>query len=499
MKPERVCRVVLGAGAGAVALVAALIFVPWPGPGGLLEGVGRPPAAGAGGATAVVRAETALRAGARVPEARLAALVADRERWLRAHPKDEAVWAELGTAYLEAGDPAAYGKAEGALRRSLALRPAARGNAAGQTGMGALAAARGDWAAARRWGEAAAKAAPEGWRAQAVLADAYTGLGDSASAAKAVERLRELAPHAAAGMGRAAEAYWQRAWREDASAAAFDAVALTASPLERSAALTRVGELAFERGEPADALGAYDEALRAAPKAEATGRAAALAGRARALAALGRGEEALRGYAAALQARPLPGYALAAAEAAEALGDQEAAREYGELLRAKVAERAAHGVDGALVLARWQADHGGAEEAVEALMERWWVRRHRSPQVADALGWALLRADRARDALPYARRAHEQGPRNALPVYHRGMIEQALGLAGPARRHLTEALRINPSFSPLGAPAARQALEELGEPAEGGPKDVYGSEVPQSPGVPKAKPKGPRPAKKARE
>ncbi|MEU6062813.1 hypothetical protein ABZ859_32650, partial [Streptomyces sp. NPDC047097] len=146
-------------------------------------------------------------------------------------------------------------------------------------------------------------------------------------------------------------------------------------------------------------------------------------------------------------------------------------------------------------------DHGGAEEAVEALMERWWVRRHRSPQVADALGWALLRADRARDALPYARRAHEQGPRNALPVYHRGMIEQALGLAGPARRHLTEALRINPSFSPLGAPAARQALEELGEPAEGGPRDVYGSGVPQSPGTPKGTAKGtvksPRAAKKA--
>ncbi len=468
---------VLGCGAGAVALVAALVFVPWPGGGVLaaLDGAGGAPAA-APAAGPVARAEAGVRAGARVAGTDLAALAGDRERWLRRHPKDAAVWAELGLVYVERGDPSAYGRAEGALGRSLALRPAARGNVDAQVGMGALAVARGDWAAARKWGEAAAKAAPGGWRAQAVLADAYAGLGDAAAAGAAAERLRESGAGRAVGLGRVAEAHWQRGWREDASAAASDAVALAGSPAEKSAALVRVGGVAWERGEPADALAWCEAALRLTPS-----EPSALAGRARALASLGRGEEAAAGYAAAVKARPLPVYVLAAAELARARGDEEGAEAYGELLRAEVARRSAHGVDEAVAAARWQTENGEAEEAAAALMERWWVRRHRSPEVADALGWALFRAGRERDALPYARRAHERGPRSAVLAYRRGRIERALGLTGPARRHLAEALRTNPYFSPLDAPAARESLEELGEPADGGPRDVYGSGIPQSP------------------
>jgi hypothetical protein len=46
------------------------------------------------------------------------------------------------------------------------------------------------------------------------------------------------------------------------------------------------------------------------------------------------------------------------------------------------------------------------------------------------------------------------------------MIERELELAGPARRHLQEALRINPYFSPPAAPLAEQALAALGEPPD---------------------------------
>jgi len=42
------------------------------------------------------------------------------------------------------------------------------------------------------------------------------------------------------------------------------------------------------------------------------------------------------------------------------------------------------------------------------------------------------------------------------------MIEAAVGDRTAAMRHLTMALQINPHFSPLGAPAARQALANLG-------------------------------------
>jgi len=57
------------------------------------------------------------------------------------------------------------------------------------------------------------------------------------------------------------------------------------------------------------------------------------------------------------------------------------------------------------------------------------------------------------------------GVRSALYVYHLGMIERALEMPGAARRHLQEALRISPRFSPTRVPLAEQALRELGEPS----------------------------------
>jgi hypothetical protein len=53
--------------------------------------------------------------------------------------------------------------------------------------------------------------------------------------------------------------------------------------------------------------------------------------------------------------------------------------------------------------------------------------------------------------------------RSAPYAYHLGMIERELGQDAPARRHLEEALRINPYFSPSGVPAAREALAVLGD------------------------------------
>ncbi|MEV3992851.1 tetratricopeptide repeat protein [Streptomyces sp. NPDC049837] len=466
MKTERVPQIVLGVGAGAVLAGAAALFVP----GGLGDGGGAAPAPGA-----VARAVSAAHSGAQASLPELAALIGERESWLRAHPGDDASWALLGTAYVErgarSGDTASYVRAEKALKRSLAVLPAGKGNADAQVGMGALANARGDFAAARKWGEAVREQKPRRWQSYAVLIDAYSGLGDYVSAGRAMEKLRALRAGAPA-LSRAALVYRDRGWREDASALAHDAVALATTPAEKAACLARLGDLAWERGEPAEALAAYEPALRLVP-----GHAPSLAGRARALAALGRTDEALRDYAAALEALPLPEYALEAGELYESLGlDGDAHTQY-EMLRVRATEAGTHGVNGALVLARYEADHADPGSAVKRLRAEW-AKGHRSVHVADALGWALYRAGQPEDALPYAKRATEAGLRSALFAYHRGQIERELRQWGPARRHIAEALRINPDFSPLLAPKARQALAALGEPPEGGPKNVYGEEAP---------------------
>ncbi|MFF5971708.1 tetratricopeptide repeat protein [Streptomyces sp. NPDC012769] len=452
MKTENVSRTVLACGVGAVLAATALLYVP--------ELVGRtpPPAPGP-----VERAADAANAGAQAALPDLAALIADREKWLRAHPGDEASWAVLGAAYTERGlrraDAADLPRAESALRRSLAVRPAGRGNLDAQLGMAALANARGDWKSAKEWGEQVRRANPKRWSAYPVLIDAYNGLGDYKAAQKATETLAEL--HSGAVVSaRSAQAYRDRGWREDAGAAALDAVALARTPTEKAAALSRLGDLAWERGEPAEALAQYGTALGLVRD-----HGPSLAGRARAFAALGRTAEAVRDWRAALERLPLPEYFVEAGELYEALDrDAEAQALY---------ERArTGGWPGAeAVLGLLEAEHGDPAEAVKRLRAEW-ARGHRSVRVADALGWALHRAGESEEALEYAKRATDEGLRSALFAYHRGEIERALGTSGPARRHLAEALRTNPHFSPLLAPRAKEALAVLGDPPDVLPPDV---------------------------
>ncbi|WP_395360836.1 tetratricopeptide repeat protein [Streptomyces sp. YH02] len=453
MKTQNVSRTVLAAGVGAVLAATALLYVP--------EFLDQEPRRSPPGP--VERATIAAHAGAQAALPDLAALITDREKWLRAHPDDDGSWAELGAAYTERGarlgDVRDYPRAEKALRRSLAERPAARGNTAAQLGLGALAGARGDWKSAREWGEKVRKADPKRWPAYPVLMDAYNGLGDYRAAQKAMETLEGL--HAGAVVrARASQTYRDRGWREDADAAALDAVALTETAPDKAAALARLGDLAWERGEPDEALARFAAAL-----ALVRDHGPSLAGRARALTALGRTDEALRDWRAALARLPLPEYVLEAGELSGSLGLDGDARALYERLRTGT------WAGGEVALALLDADHGDPAAAVTRMRAEW-ARGHRSVRVADALGWALYRSGEPKEALEYAKRATEEGLRSALFSYHRGEIERAMEEHGPARRHLTEALRINPHFSPLLAPRATESLAALGEPSADLPKEL---------------------------
>lgn len=473
----------LATAVGAVLVAGVLVFVP-----DTDEGPPRPgPAA---------RARAAVGAGAPAALPDVAALIRDREAWLRQNPKDAGSWAVLGAAYVERGglraDTAYYPKAERALRRSLDVTPGERRNPAASAGLATLANARHDYAAAKKWAEAVRKADPARWTTYPVLIEAYNGLGDYVAAGKALDKLRALRPGTPHVLSVSSLVYRDRGWREDAAAKADEALLRAGTPVEKATALHALGGLAWERGEPKEALKRYDAALKVARDHHPS-----LAGRARVLAALDRTEEAGHDYQAALAERPLPEYALELGELYESMGLDEDARSQYELLRERTARAAADGVNEELLLARFEADHGNPRAAVERL-ESQWRRGHRSMQVSDTLAWALFRAGDAKKALPYAKRATDQGMRSALFVYHRGEIERALGMDGPARRHLADALRTNPRFSPLLAPKARAALDALGELPDGGPKDMYGdgestplTPAPSAPPSPRSRPTSP--------
>ncbi|MFD5425901.1 tetratricopeptide repeat protein, partial [Streptomyces sp. NPDC127084] len=445
----------------AAGLVAGvLVFGP---------GTGAPPPASGPAARAMLAAD----AGAPASLGELSALISDRERWVRSRPGDEAAWAVLGSAYVERAELLGrwedYPKAQKALERSLEVLPARRGNADAELGMAALANARRDYPSGPRGGAGGRARMPKRGGGDPPRVDAGTRLGDYAAAAKALAELEKLRPGTAPTLARSAQSYRDHGGREDAAAKAYEAMTRVGGRTERSVALHRLGELSWEQGELGDSVGYYDSALRADPENHA-----ALAGRARALAGLGRTDEAVQDYERALRALPLPEYALEAGELYDSLGLGGDARTTYALLRTRAAVAQEYGVNEELVLGRYEADHGDAASAVRRLKAEW-DRGARNAFVADALGWALHRAGRGQEGLEYAKRARAIGIRSALFSYHQGEIERSLGESGPARRHLAEALRINPYFSPLLAGRAEKALAELGEaPVDNPPDDITG-------------------------
>ena len=388
--------------------------------------------------------------------ATLPAAIAGLQGHLRAQPRDAAGWATLGVAYVEqarlSADPTYYPKAQGVLDRSLQLAPT--DNDAALAGMGALAAARHDFAAALQFADRALTINPYGSRENAVRIDALVELGRYSEAMAAVRRADAAQPgipiftrvaYVLELQGRTAEA--ERVL-ERAMESATD-------PGDVAYVATQLGELAWSRGDLRTAWRDYQTALRADPA-----YLLALDGRARVLAARGDLAAAIRDRQSLVSRLPLPAYLTALGELYEAQGRKDQVRQQYDVVDASIRIARANGVTTDLETALFAADHGDRATALRAARaER---ARRDSVQVDDALAWALHVNGRDREAIAQARQAARTGYRNAMFLYHRGMIERALGLRSEARRSLAAALDLNPYFSPLLAPRARAALADLG-------------------------------------
>ncbi|WP_084773244.1 tetratricopeptide repeat protein [Nonomuraea candida] len=383
----------------------------------------------------------------------LAGSIEAAQHRLRRNPDDAAVWASLGTMYLEqarrTSDAAYYGKAGAALRRSLRL-PTGDGKPYidAVIGMGALANARHDFAAAVRWAERARREAPHRWALYGVLADAYLELGRYEQAESTIRRMLDGRPDLAS-FTRAARLEQLHGRIGPARELLRRACLIAGDPAEYAFCQWQLGELAWNDGDPRAARTAYTQALAADP-----GHVPSRAGKARAEAALGHVKQALRDYATAVAGSP--SYVVEYGELLQHLGRRATARRQYAVFTAQHKLLAAKGDVDHLALGTFEADHGDPRSAVRHLRAEW--KRRQSVEVADALGWALHRTGRHAAAAAYAARADRLGGRNALFAYHRGEIERALGHREAARAHLSRALAINPHFSPIRAARARKLL-----------------------------------------
>jgi tetratricopeptide (TPR) repeat protein len=331
---------------------------------------------------------------------------------VRARPRTVEGYTFLAGAYAqkvrETGDASFYLRADGVLRRALALDPA---DAGALTERGALALSRHDFRAGLRDARAARRLAPEVDKPFGVLVDSLVELGRYGAAGRALQEMVDRKPDLAAY---ARVSYFRELHGDLAGARSALELALSAGgeAAENVAYVdTLLSHVDLLRGRLGLAAREAREALARFP-----GYPAAEAALARVQIARGDLPGAivrLRGVVARL---PLPEHVIALGEAEQAAGRARAARRDLALVGAERRLLAAAGVNTDVELALFEADHGSPRRAL-ALARAAWAKAP-SVRSADALGWALTRSGRPADGRSWARRALALGTKEPSFLAH---------------------------------------------------------------------------------
>ena len=380
-----------------------------------------------------------------------AAEIAGLQGELRLRPRDVKALETLGLGYLqrvrETGDASYYPKADGVLHQALAARPR---DLIATAGLGQLALARHQFRRALELGLRARSISPTTAGVYGVIGDAEIELGHYPQAFAAFNRMTALKPSVASY----ARISYARELIGDTAGAlrAMELASSAAVGAHEAYAWTRVqlGLLQLSAGNAAAAarnmrvaLGSFD------------GYPFALDGLAQAEAGLGHLARARSLEARAVARVPLPQYVSFLGDLEGALGHRAAASRQYALIGVIERLLAANGVRNDLDIALFDADHGRNPVRTVVLARRGYAER---PSIVgdDVLGWALARAGRCAEALPYSTRALRLGTKDALKIFHRGYVAACLGRTAEARRYYRRALALNPHFSILWAPVARK-------------------------------------------
>jgi len=381
--------------------------------------------------------------------------IADLQAHLAAQPDDAHALATLGLAYsqeaVHVGDPSYYPKAEEALQRSLALEPT--DNVDALIGMGVVANARHDFTDGVRWGREAAAIEPDAAHILGVIGDGLLELGRYHAAFSTFDRMVRMRPDIAS-YARLSYARELRGDLPGAFAAMQRALRAAGTPDDQAWVSFQIGDLFFRDGRLAPAEHAYQRSIALSPT-----YIPPHAGMAKIAWARGDLHRAIRGYRWVVARYPLPEHVIALGDLYTVAGrGARAANEYA-LASAEADLFRANGVNVDVEQAVFQADHGDPATAVTDARAGW--RARHSLGAADALGWALYRTGRYRQAARRARFALHLGTRDATYLFHAGMIALRLGERSTATRDLSRALAINPHFSILAAPVAERTLRRI--------------------------------------
>jgi pentatricopeptide repeat protein len=398
---------------------------------------------------------TALVAPAPLERASTAAL--DRlQRQLRANPEDVNAYAQLGLGLLqqvrESGDMSLYSRAGAAFDEALRRDP---WQVDALMGQGVLALALHDFQGAIAWAEKAQAINPFRAGILGIMVDGYVELGRYEEAVTTLQAMVDLRPdlHSYSRISYLRELHGD----VDGAIAAMRtaATSVATNTEEWRWTMTHLGHLYFNQGDLAQATAIYQEVLAAR-----VDYPYALEGMARVAAAQGQTATALAQYQTLAERLPLPQFVIALGELHEAIGDMAAAQAQYDLVAVMQQLNAAAGMNVDLEMALFNATHGTDQAALVAEVRAAYTARP-TIYAADALAWALYQQGEYAEAWQRSQEALRLGTQDATLHFHAGMIALEQGDKAAARSHLTQALAINPYFSPLQVPVAKARLAGL--------------------------------------
>lgn len=227
-----------------------------------------------------------------------------------------------------------------------------------------------------------------------------------------------------------------------------------ASAYDRSWYHFRAGQLAFESGDAAGALDAFDLSLADFPN-----NAATLMWEARVYRAQGRWKQSLDAATRSADLYPLPQTLGYKADAQRALGDDAGARETDALIDAERRLFDVRGVNDRLLALYYAERRTHLSNALVAARSDY-HRRGDEIYADDTMAWVLAALGRWPEARVFAQRAVRLGTQDADVQYHAAVVALHTGHRREGMMRLRAALHMNPDFDPFDAPAARKLLDE---------------------------------------
>jgi len=407
-----------------------------------------------------------------VPAASLVPLPTATERiihsaqtFVNRNPKDAKAYASLGAAYVqrarESGDVSDYQLAEQSLNLSLNLVSTDFSADAALESLSEVCMGEHRFRDALTYSQRALSLGSGDLSPFAIVGDAYADMGEYEKASVSYEKLASplLPVSSRTSFARDSRMSYLTFVAGDTQKAVEQMRKAVAEGIEAQLPQENLAWLYYELGEylsQAGDAGAADTAYLSALVTH-PGDYRALAGLARLRANHGRYAEAIELYRKAIAIVPMPIFVAELGDVYAKTGNQaEAKRQYQLVeyigLLGKV-NQVLHNRD----LALFYADHDIKLPEALALAQKEFEVRH-DIYTWDALAWALFKNGKRTEAKEASKQSLRFGTRDALLLYHAGVIAGSLGEQDRSKRQLMEALQINPNFHLIYAQSAREKL-----------------------------------------